>query len=158
MADAALVQQANDLSAAGYGPYLQDLMSNQGYDLAAAVLQTQTKQALDTIKQLAQAVKTAERAGQADAAAGLRVQLQYWVGQIGALNRQANAGDRPSALMQALSTFSDDAINTAKQAGVDVDALVKQLQTLLKALPLLVWVAVAGVLVFYLVPFFKRRS
>src|SRR5579859_568556 len=155
--DDALVTAANDLGVAGYGPYLQDLL-NGGYPLAAAILQTQTKQALDTIHQLALSVKTAQTTGQVDAVAPLQSQVQFWLGRLATLNRTANAADQPAPLLVAMQNFSDDAIATARAAGVAVDDVTKQLGNVLKALPLIVWLVVAALIVFYAAPFLKRKG
>lgn len=128
---------------AGYGPYMQSLAQDDDYDLEEQILTAQALQARDEIHNLTLAIAAAKRTGDTAAVTGLQAQVAYWLQRLGVTNKQAGDAARPSAFMLRLSQFSDDAINTAKSAGVAVDDLVKQLGALLKTLPKLVWVAVA---------------
>lgn len=119
-----------DLVAAGYGPYLTQL-ANQGYSAVDAVLQTQFKRASDEVHALAVTISKAQAAGQADAVAPLKAQLQYWLGQMGQQASAAHATEKPSALLVALDHFSDDAIATAKSVGVTGLSLLGNLPLIL---------------------------
>lgn len=144
-----------DLVSAGYGPYMAGLVQDEGYDGNEAILAARAKQAFDQVHNLALAIAAATKAGDTAAAAGLRSQITYWLGELRAAEQAAGAADAPAPVLQTLSDFSDAAIQIAKSVGAGVGNVVGALPDLLKKLPVLLALVLGILIVVFL---FKRRG
>jgi hypothetical protein len=111
-----------------------------------ASVDAQLAQLQGQLNDLAKSMAAAQATGQTQALAMFKDQFRQLSAQAAALRTQANTSDRPSAFLAKLDQFSDAAIALGRKVGAPVDDLLHSTSLLLKLLPWLVVLAVAGVL------------
>jgi hypothetical protein len=115
-------------------------MTGPAMDLFPDQVSTQLTELRAQLNDLTNAMRLAAATGQDEALAIFRTQFRALAARAAALRQEANAEDAPSAVMQALSAFSDAAIKAGEKLGAPVGDLLDSTSLLLKLAP---WILVA---------------